>query len=104
MRASPLSPATTEEETEPTPAMAATPSARQARKMRKPLSPPRSSRAARRSSSGALTPAPRSGPYRRRGAPVVDYAPVGDGDRAVAALGERRVVGDEEQGRAVPRL
>ncbi len=53
LRPSSRKPVTTAWETDPTPAIAATPSIRHARNIRKPLSPPRSSRRARRSARNA---------------------------------------------------
>ena len=47
------------ERTEPTPAMAATPSARQARKIRNPFNPPRNSRRANLAAVDRLIPQPR---------------------------------------------
>src|SRR5262245_49747521 len=92
-RASAAMPAPTDAAIEPTPPMAATPSIRQARKMRNPAMPPRSSRHARRSPS----PPPISRSAMRFAKPAVEHL-----DPAAAARGERRIVGDQQQGGAMP--
>src|SRR5689334_3073462 len=91
-RASAAMPAPTDAAIEPTPPMAATPSIRQARKMRNPAMPPRSSRHARRSAR----PPPMSSTMRFTN-PAVEHL-----DPAAAARGQRRVVGDQQQGGAMP--
>src|ERR1700761_4716916 len=92
-RASLLRPASIDAPSEPTPAMTATPRQRQASNTPKPLSPPRSSRrASRQARPNWLTP-PIS--WLRR-----DGSALGERNDAVAALGQRRVMGDEQQRRA----
>src|SRR5208282_818950 len=96
--------------TEPTPAIARTPSAMQAMKTPKPRNPPRNSRHAKRNASRAICPA---GGCRRSAArvstTVISFRPVQHRlvepsrvqvQHAIATRGKRRVMGDEHKGRA----
>src|SRR5215510_442971 len=96
-RASARSPSSTARLNDRMPAMAATPSARQAMNRRKPPSPLRISRRARRT---ARLIAPSS--LRGQGfglAFVADQDSVGNAQDAIAALGERHVVRDQDERR-----
>src|SRR5262249_34614952 len=97
MRASRESPTRTASASEPTPAMRATPRARQKRNRRNPPMPPRSSRPATRQESGSRRMAPD-----RAAGRASDDAAIEQTHQPPAASSQRGIMGDEHQGRAAP--